>query len=212
MAPNMKARGKGKQAGGKPSRAYVTFLAGDGDYVKGAVGLAKGLRKVGSAYPLVVAVLPDVPESHRHLLASQGCIVREIEPKPEDSYGTIVGLPEHVLQGYLQANPVGLQPGPGHAVEAPGERGAGEGEGGPLLRCGTHPSRIAYSGSKPWRFTGKEANMDREDIKVLVKRWWDIYHDESLDYKGPPVTPKQPLRGVLSEAGAVKYVTAPSAA
>jgi inositol 3-alpha-galactosyltransferase len=63
-----------------PKRAYVTFLAGDGDYVKGVVGLAKGLRKVGSVYPLVVAVLPDVPENHRRLLISQGCIVREIEP------------------------------------------------------------------------------------------------------------------------------------
>jgi inositol 3-alpha-galactosyltransferase len=63
-----------------PKRAYVTFLAGDGDYVKGVVGLAKGLRKVGSVYPLVVALLPDVPESHRQLLISQGCIVREIEP------------------------------------------------------------------------------------------------------------------------------------
>lgn len=70
--------GMAKQA---PTRAaYVTFLAGDGDYVKGVVGLAKGLRKVGSAYPLVVAMLPDVPESHRHLLVSQGCIVRVIEP------------------------------------------------------------------------------------------------------------------------------------
>ncbi|CAH2041030.1 unnamed protein product [Thlaspi arvense] len=36
------------------SRAFVTFLAGNGDYVKGVIGLAKGLRK--------------------------GCIVREIEP------------------------------------------------------------------------------------------------------------------------------------
>ncbi|RWW71649.1 hypothetical protein BHE74_00020592, partial [Ensete ventricosum] len=61
-------------------RAYVTFLAGDGDYVKGVVGLAKGLRKVKSAYPLVVAVLPDVPEAHRLLLQAQGCTVREIEP------------------------------------------------------------------------------------------------------------------------------------
>ena len=25
--------------------------------------------------------------------------------------------------------------------------------------------------------------MDREDIKLLVKRWWDIYKDESWDYK-----------------------------
>lgn len=63
-----------------PSRAYVTFLAGNGDYVKGVVGLAKGLRKVKSSYPLVVAVLPDVPEEHRRILESQGCIVREIQP------------------------------------------------------------------------------------------------------------------------------------
>lgn len=61
-------------------RAYVTFLAGNGDYVKGVVGLAKGLRKVRSLYPLVVPVLPDVPEEHRQILKSQGCIVREIEP------------------------------------------------------------------------------------------------------------------------------------
>lgn len=62
------------------SRAYVTFLAGNGDYWKGVVGLAKGLRKVRSAYPLVVACLPDVPEEHRRIIANQGCIVQEIEP------------------------------------------------------------------------------------------------------------------------------------
>lgn len=61
-------------------RAFVTFLAGNGDYVKGVVGLAKGLRKTNTIYPLVVAVLPDVPEEHRKILISQGCIVREIEP------------------------------------------------------------------------------------------------------------------------------------
>lgn len=61
-------------------RAFVTFLAGNGDYVKGVVGLAKGLRKVKSAHLLVVAILPDVPEEHREILRSQGCIVREIEP------------------------------------------------------------------------------------------------------------------------------------
>ena len=61
-------------------RAFVTFLAGNGDYVKGVVGLAKGLRKTKTIYPLVVAVLPDVPDEHRKILKSQGCIVREIEP------------------------------------------------------------------------------------------------------------------------------------
>lgn len=63
-----------------PKRAFVTFLAGNGDYWKGVVGLAKGLRKVKTVYPLIVAVLPDVPEDHRQILEYQGCIVREIEP------------------------------------------------------------------------------------------------------------------------------------
>ncbi|XP_062195046.1 galactinol synthase 1-like [Phragmites australis] len=63
------------------TRAYVTFPAGDdGECWKVVVRLAKDLRKVAAAYPLVVAVLPDVPESHRSILVSQGCIVREIEP------------------------------------------------------------------------------------------------------------------------------------
>eukprot|EP00249_Psilotum_nudum_P014704 c24958_g1_i3 orf=276-983(+) len=38
------------------------------------------------------------------------------------------------------------------------------------------------AGSKPWRYTGKEVNMDRDDIKILVQRWWDIYDDKTLDY------------------------------
>lgn len=83
MAPNLisSAAPTGLvKAASLPCRAYVTFLAGNGDYVKGVVGLAKGLRKVRSAYPLVVAVLPDVPEEHRRILVNQGCIVREIEP------------------------------------------------------------------------------------------------------------------------------------
>ncbi|RZR98062.1 hypothetical protein BHM03_00027362 [Ensete ventricosum] len=54
----MVARAAAKAAGeGNPYRAYVTFLAGDGDYVRGAVGLAKGLRKLGSAYPMVSEVI-----------------------------------------------------------------------------------------------------------------------------------------------------------
>lgn len=62
--------------------------------------------------------------------------------------------------------------------------------------------------------------MQREDIKMLVKKWWDIYDDESLDYKpateaevasAEPVN-LQPFIAALSEAGAIQYVTAPSAA
>lgn len=37
-------------------------------------------------------------------------------------------------------------------------------------------------GSKPWRFTGEEENMDRVDMKMLVSKWWDIYNDASLDF------------------------------
>ena len=48
--------------------------------MKGVVSLAKGLRKVKTKYPLVVAILPDVSENHREILVSQGCIVRKIEP------------------------------------------------------------------------------------------------------------------------------------
>ncbi|KAJ6430427.1 hypothetical protein OIU84_021761 [Salix udensis] len=87
MAPGMPVDGIMSAAGkvstvntGYSKRAYVAFLAGNGDYVKGVVGLAKGLRRVKSAYPLVVAILPDVPEEHRDILRSQGCIVREIDP------------------------------------------------------------------------------------------------------------------------------------
>ncbi|VVB04306.1 unnamed protein product [Arabis nemorensis] len=39
------------------------------------------------------------------------------------------------------------------------------------------------AGSKPWRYTGEEPNMDREDVKMLINKWWDIYNDESLDFK-----------------------------
>lgn len=38
------------------------------------------------------------------------------------------------------------------------------------------------AGSKPWRYTGEGENMDREDIKMLVRKWWDIYDDASLDF------------------------------
>jgi inositol 3-alpha-galactosyltransferase len=75
---------------------------------------------------------------------------------------------------------------------------------------------MLLQGSKPWRYTGKEDNMDREDMKMLVNKWWDIYHDESLDYKNTVVAAAgaevQPFLAALSEAGIAHYITAPSAA
>ena len=77
-------------------------------------------------------------------------------------------------------------------------------------------------GSKPWRFTGVEENMEREDIKTLVDKWWEIYNDESLDlksnernadgkrrYEAEQGTP-QPLRGETPKR--VRILPAPPAA
>ncbi|KAG7969450.1 hypothetical protein I3843_07G031800 [Carya illinoinensis] len=285
------------KAGIMPSRAYVTLLGGNGDYVKGVVGLAKGLRKVKSKYPLVVAILPDVPGEHREILVSQGCIVKEIEPlyPPENQtqfasanfvtlysklriwefveYSKMIfldgdiqvfenidhlfDLPDNYFYAVLDCfcektwshSP---QYRVGYCQQCP-DRVKWPAELGPkpalyfnsgmfvyepslstyhdLLKTlkttptGTfaeqdflnmfyrdvfklippaynlilpmlwsHPENIQLDkvkvvhycgphGSKPWSYTGEEQNMDREDIKMLVKKWWDIYNDESLDYK-----------------------------
>ncbi|GFP81229.1 galactinol synthase 2 [Phtheirospermum japonicum] len=286
--------------------AYVTFLAGNGDYVKGVVGLAKGLRKAKSEYPLVVAVLPDVPEDHRNILSSQGCIVREIEPvyPPEnhtqfamayyvinysklrlwefveykkmiylDGDIQVFGNIDHLFEypdGYFYAVmdcfcektwsqcpekvgwPSEMGPPPplyfnaGMFVYEPSfstydslletlkvtpptsfaeqdflnmffrdvYRAIPSTYNLVLAMLWRHPENVdldnvkvvhyCAEGSKPWRFTGKEENMEREDIKMLVQKWWDIYVDESLDFSEEAKT--------SSAAPVMKYVTAPPAA
>lgn len=58
--------------------------------------------------------------------------------------------------------------------------------------------------------------MQREDIKMLVRKWWEIYDDESLNFKkSAEAGALQPLIATaLNEATAhvAKYVAAPSAA
>ncbi|GFZ21247.1 galactinol synthase 4 [Actinidia rufa] len=306
-----------------PKRAYVTFLAGNGDYVKGVVGLAKGLRKVKSAYPLVVAILPDVPEEHREILRSQDCIVEEIEPiyPPQNQvqfamayyvinysklriwnleYDKMVYLDadiqvyeniDHLLDvpdGYFYAvmdcfcektwshSP---QYSVGYCQQCPNRVTwpADMGSPPPLyFNAGMfvfEPSRLTYeslletlqitsptpfaeqdflnkffqkmykpiplvynlvlamlwrhpenvelekvkvvhycaAGSKPWRYTGKEANMEREDIKILVAKWWDIYNDESLDFKATEDLSKPSIMASMPEP-AISYIPTPSAA
>lgn len=69
-------------------------------------------------------------------------------------------------------------------------------------------------GSKPWRYTGTEEHMEREDIKMLVKKWWDIYNDESLDYKKKktPVTSSDPVNLLtVALSGSAKALAAPAA-
>eukprot|EP00252_Welwitschia_mirabilis_P010475 TRINITY_DN23754_c0_g1_i3.p1 TRINITY_DN23754_c0_g1~~TRINITY_DN23754_c0_g1_i3.p1 ORF type:complete len:372 (+),score=27.57 TRINITY_DN23754_c0_g1_i3:104-1117(+) len=291
-----KAKPIGVRGGGRSNRAYITFLAGAGDYVKGVVGLVKGLGKSKSVYPLVVAVLPDVPEEHREILRNQGCIVREIEPiypPPQhqvqfamayyvinysklriwameefskmiyldadiqvfDNIDHLFELPDgyfyaamdcfcektwsHTLQykvGYCQQSPERVE----WREEEFGERppryfNAGMFVFEPsistyenlleklqvtpptsfaeqdflnmffrdvykpipldynmvLAMLWRHPENVdvekvkvahyCATGSKPWRYTGKEENMQRDDIKMLVKKWWEIFDDPSLD-------------------------------
>lgn len=61
--------------------------------------------------------------------------------------------------------------------------------------------------------------MEREDIKMLVAKWWDVYNDESLDFKASDNT--VPEDDTFSRSSsvmanlpepAVSYVPAPSAA
>lgn len=73
-----------------------------------------------------------------------------------------------------------------------------------------------FQGSKPWRYTGEEENMDRKDIKVLVKKWRDIYDDESLDFKRTGSLPLPPIeqtgKKFTAAGGVVHFISAPSAA
>ncbi|KAJ7955283.1 Hexosyltransferase [Quillaja saponaria] len=314
----------------EPRRAYVTFLAGTGDYVKGVVGLAKGLRKANSAYPLVVAILPDVPEEHREILRSQGCIVREIEPvnPPENhtefamayyvinysklriwefvEYDKLIYLDgdiqvfgniDHLFDspdgyfyavmdcfceqtwkdspqyniGYCQQCPEKVQWSTTLGPRPPLYFNAGMFVYEPnletynnlletlkvtpptsfaeqdflnmyfkdiykpissaynlvLAMLWRHPENVDFdqvkvvhycaAGAKPWRYTGIEENMDREDIKMLVKKWWDIYEDEDLDYKNIIAAGDskklEPLIAALSDnVGIAEKLSAPSAA
>lgn len=69
------------------------------------------------------------------------------------------------------------------------------------------------AGSKPWRYTGEEENMDREDIKMLIRKWRAIYHDKSLDYKNNVINNNNKFMPALSKArGGFGYITNPSAA
>ncbi|GFP80374.1 galactinol synthase 2 [Phtheirospermum japonicum] len=269
--------------------AYVTFLAGDGDYVKGVIGLAKGLRKVRAAFPLVVAVLPDVPPEHRRALVEQGCLVREIQPASPpptapgdkspfarpyfvvnycklrlwefveydkmvymdadiqvfDNIDHLFNLPSGFFYGVSDCvcelyGPPCPQKLPWPAVLGP--QPSFYLNGGmfmfepnlntynellstleitpptpfaeqdflnmffrdvlqpipPVYNClvammWRHPKWVnldevkvvhyCVAGSKPWRYTGIEENMDRADIKMLVSKWWAIYNDEDLDFE-----------------------------
>ncbi|RWR94374.1 galactinol synthase 1 isoform X1 [Cinnamomum micranthum f. kanehirae] len=285
---------EGKVADGLPG-AFVTLLAGNGDDIMGVVCLAKGLRKVKSAYPLVVAVLPGVPEGHLQRLESQGCILTKIQPiystqlgcsvinftklrlwdlfdYPEEEHGDcgvvyavldcfcekmsadnpqyniklcqeklyfndglFVFEPSKKTFNYLVETLELIPPTPTPFAVQVNSNATQQHFG--LMKILDYlnksfedvyqPISLIYNlnlpmlwnhsehvvdvdrvkvihycakgfyyllltwgmalvqGSLPWRYTEEEENMQREDVKLLVKKWWDVYNDESLDYKPP---------------------------
>lgn len=60
--------------------------------------------------------------------------------------------------------------------------------------------------------------MDREDIKMLVEKWWDVYNDASLDFKAEDsAAPEEETfsrPSIMSSMPepAIAYLPAPSAA
>ncbi|KAM3338984.1 hypothetical protein P3S68_031070 [Capsicum galapagoense] len=67
------------------------------------------------------------------------------------------------------------------------------------------------AGSKPWRYTEEEENMDREDIKMLVKNWTDIYNDDSLDYINNAITNSKFMKALIKAYRGVCYILGSSA-
>lgn len=87
------------------ARAYVTILArgqaGYGDFQElgAVVRLARALREARAAYPLVVAVPPDVPDDLRRRLSCEGCVVRELYPLNDSQ-------PGHFADGYYEGDDI----------------------------------------------------------------------------------------------------------
>ncbi|KAG6421861.1 hypothetical protein SASPL_118420 [Salvia splendens] len=305
MAPEIVKSTTGNAAApvvGPSKHAYVTFLAGAGDYVKGVVGLAKGLRKVGTAFPLVVAILADVPVEHRRILVEQGCVLREIEAafpcadadqnhayfveyermiymdadvQVFDNIDDLFELPSGYFYGVVDCVcemsgdacpqklrwPQELGPQPPFYLNGgmfvfepdlttyhdlihtltitPPTPFAEQDFLNMFFRekmkpispeynllvamlwrhpeaVGVEKAKVVHyceAGSKPWRFTGEEENMEREDMKMLVSKWWDIYNDASLDFNvAQRLTKGLPLSREAARQVVVHYRSASSAA
>ncbi|KAG0475938.1 hypothetical protein HPP92_012779 [Vanilla planifolia] len=279
--------------------AYVTFLAGDGDYVKGVVGLAKGLRKIKFAmayyvinysklriwdfveYQKMVYLDADIQvfDNIDHLFDLPGgqfyavmdCFCEKTwsfskqyeigycqqcpdrRPWPSTKFGEPPAL--YFNAGFFVFEPnaatcesllstLQITPPTSFAEQdflnmyfkhiykpIPLDYNL------VMAMLWRHPEKVdlekvkvvhyCAAGSKPWRFTGEEENMDRSDIKMLVKKWWEIYEDDSLDFNRTKMTMavasaegstpvavdvKKPYMAALSKAGTARFVKAPSAA
>ncbi|KAI9272882.1 nucleotide-diphospho-sugar transferase [Phascolomyces articulosus] len=60
--------------------AWMLVLTSTNDYVKGAITVARALKRVKSQYPLVVLYTSAVSKGAQELLSGAGCILKPIEP------------------------------------------------------------------------------------------------------------------------------------
>ncbi|KAF3453147.1 hypothetical protein FNV43_RR03583 [Rhamnella rubrinervis] len=211
-----------------PSRAYVTFLAGNGNYLKGVnqtqfamayyvINYSKLRLWEFVEYSKMVYLDGDIQYKIGYC---QQCPQKvrwpsDFGPKPALYFNAGMFVFEPSLPTYHDLlKTVKVTPPTSFAEQDFLNM---------YFRDKYKPIPPIYNlvGSKPWRFTGKEENMQREDIQVLVKKWWDIYNDESLDYKNTVNANEetdqkemslQQFLAALKEVGDVRYVTAPSAA
>ncbi|KAI3469048.1 hypothetical protein Pfo_025711 [Paulownia fortunei] len=157
------------------SFTYVTFLACDGDYVKGVVCLAKGLMKV------------KLLSEHRNLLVNQGCLLREIDPvcppvgnKKSPFIRVYFAVNYNKLCVWEMVNlDADIQVlrtwTASYHVQWPEDLGNEP----PVYFIGSMfvfepntskpiPPIYNFAGSKPWKYTGKEQYLYRADVKMLI--------------------------------------------
>ncbi|GKV01455.1 hypothetical protein SLEP1_g14006 [Rubroshorea leprosula] len=189
-----------------PDWAYVTLLAGNGDDWMGVQGLAVGLKKVKSMYPLVVAILPDVPEEHRRILQDLGCVVKEIQPVyqlkkyvqlasefPYVAKYSKLFIWKHVLNMFFRKS---LSAFPGYIYGAltmvDEEKNIDHLEKVKVIRYSSPELR-------PWRRTPKMGNVDF--VNKLKRKWKDICPGRSLDSEKLKIVKTEKLLNFSSASG-----------
>ncbi|KAI7859535.1 nucleotide-diphospho-sugar transferase [Circinella umbellata] len=63
-----------------PKAAWMLVLTSTNDYVKGAITVSQGLKRVKTQYPLVILYTSAVSLEAQKLLLKEGCILKPIEP------------------------------------------------------------------------------------------------------------------------------------
>ena len=63
-----------------PKAAWMLVLTSTNEYVRGAITVARALKRVKTHYPLVVLYTSAVSSDAQELLSKAGCLLKPIEP------------------------------------------------------------------------------------------------------------------------------------